>query len=266
VPADISTQPWKFQVEPFHIAGGLYYVGNSNVSSHLIDTGDGLILLDTAYPQTVYLLLESIRRLGFDPDDIAYILHCHGHYDHFGGTRAIVELTNAQTFLGEDDVEILAERPELSWAPEYGVEFHETFDVDRPVRDGDVISLGNTSVECVHIPGHTAGSMSYFFEVTEEGHTYRVGINGGPGLNTLTDEYLDRYGLPRSRRYQYMDSLEKMRKRTVDIQLGAHPGQNDTLGKHAAMTDAINPFIDGEAWPRFLDRLETSARSAFKIA
>ncbi len=104
MPADICTQPWKFQVEPFCIVSGLYYVGNSNVSSHLIDTGDGLILLDTGFPQTGYLLLESIRRLGFDPHDVAYILHCHGHYDHFGGTRAIVELTSAQTFLGEGDV------------------------------------------------------------------------------------------------------------------------------------------------------------------
>ena len=55
--------------------------------SHLIDTGDGLILIDTAYPQTVYLLLESIRRLGFGPADIRYLLNCHAHYDHCGGTR-----------------------------------------------------------------------------------------------------------------------------------------------------------------------------------
>ena len=125
MPADICMHPWKYYVEPFRIAGNLYYVGNSDVSSHLIDTGQGLILLDTAFPQTVYLLLESIRRLGFNPDDIRLILHCHGHYDHFGGTRVLVELSRsrfqagAKTALGEADIEILKERPDLSWAPEY---------------------------------------------------------------------------------------------------------------------------------------------------
>ena len=73
---DTCIHPWDYAVEPFRIAGGLYYVGNKYVSSHLIDTGDGLILLDTSFPQTVYLLLESIRRLGFYPADIHTILHC----------------------------------------------------------------------------------------------------------------------------------------------------------------------------------------------
>jgi metallo-beta-lactamase class B len=98
---DICIHPWKYTIEPFRIVGPLYYVGNEKVSSHLVDTGSGLILLDTTFPQTTYLLLESIRQLGFDPADIRLILHSHGHYDHFGGTRAIVELTQAKTAMGE---------------------------------------------------------------------------------------------------------------------------------------------------------------------
>ena len=82
MPADICMRPWEFAVEPFCILGNLYYVGNQNVSSHVIDTGQGLILLDTAFPQTVYLLLESVHKLGFSPYEIHTIVHCHGHYDH----------------------------------------------------------------------------------------------------------------------------------------------------------------------------------------
>ena len=73
---DIRIHPWNYDVEPFRITNGLYYVGNKFLSSHLIDTGDGLILLETTFPQTVYFLLESIRRLGFDPHDIHTISHC----------------------------------------------------------------------------------------------------------------------------------------------------------------------------------------------
>jgi metallo-beta-lactamase class B len=243
--------------------GNLYYVGNSDVSSHLIDTGDGLLLLDTAFPQTVYLLLESIRRLGFDPDDIAIILHCHGHYDHFGGTRAIQALTGAKTAMGRDDIEVLTHRPELSWGPEYGIEFCETFDVDMPIDDGQTISLGTVSIDCVHIPGHTPGSMSYFFDVTEEGRTYRVGIHGGPGLNTLSDEYLKKYRLSPERRKDYLDSIRRLREQKVDIFIGAHPNQNDTLGKRARMKEGANPFIDPEAWTGFLDEREKAAVETF---
>jgi len=194
MPADICMHPWKYYVQPFRIAGNLYYVGNSDVSSHLMDTGQGLILLDTAYPQTVYLLLESIRRLGFDPDDIRLILHCHGHYDHFGGTRALVELTGAKTALGEEDIEILKERPDLSWAPEYGLEFYETWRTD------------------------------------------------------------------------YVRSLQRLKKRPVDVFIGAHPGQNATLAKRALMTDGSNPFLDKTAWPMFLETLEQRAKAELDLA
>jgi metallo-beta-lactamase class B len=233
------------------------------VSSHLVDTGEGLILLDTAFPQTVYLLLESIRRLGFDPDDIQTIVHCHGHYDHFGGTRAIVELTGARTALGQEDVEVLTHRPELSWAPEYGVEFYEAFAVDIPLQEGDVIALGNTAIECVHIPGHTPGAMAYFFEIEEGASTYTVGIHGGPGINTLSDEYLEGYGLPLSRRADYLASLERLKERSVDVFIGAHPAQNATLTKMAQMGEGKNPFVARNAWPAFLADLEESAREAF---
>jgi len=263
MPADICIHPWDYWVEPFGIADGLYYVGNSDVSSHLIDTGEGLVLLDTAFPQTVYLLLEAVRRLGFDPDDIRWILNCHGHYDHFGGTRALVELTGAKTALGRDDLFILDERPELSWAPEYGVEFHETFVVDLPLADGHVFRLGRLALECVHIPGHTPGSMAFFFEVEHEGATKTVGMHGGPGLNTLSDAYLTAYGLPMTAKRDYMASLARLRSRRVDLFIGAHPGQNDTLGKRERMTDDVNPFIDPDAWPQFLDGLERSATAAF---
>lgn len=263
MPPDVCTHPWDYRVTPFRIAGNLFYVGNKYVSSHLIDTGEGLILLDTTFPQTVYLLLESVRSLGFNPNDIRYILHCHGHYDHIGGTRAIVELTGAKTGLGKEDGEMLRIRPELTWAPDYGVEFYESFDVDIPLVDGQTISLGRSSIECVHTPGHTDGCMSYFFEIEDNGAICTVGIDGGPGLNTLTDEYLAKYSLPLSRRTDYLNSLQRLSKRSVDIFIGAHPDQNDTLRKQGMLKDGYNPFVDKTAWPEFLEKWKANSKAAF---
>jgi len=260
---EVCTRPWKFAVEPFRIIDRIYYVGNTDVSSHLIETDEGLILLDTAFPQTVYLLLESIRKLGFDPADIKYILHSHAHYDHLGGTKAIAELVGARTCLGEQDIPFLRQRPDLTWAEEYGTEFHEAFEVDQPLRDGDVVRLGGASIRCAHIPGHTPGAMSWFLDADEAGRTHRVGFHGGPGLNTLSDEFLARRSLPKSCRDAYMQSLEKMKQERVDVFLGIHPSQSDTLGRQARRTSAANPFIDPAAWPAFLKGLEDNARQLF---
>ena len=261
--AEITTHPWRFATEGFRIFGNLYYVGNTDVSCHLIDTGDGLILLDTAFPETVYLLTESIRKLGFDPADIKYIVHSHAHHDHMGGTRAMVELTGAKTFLGTDDVEIVREKHELTWALEYGVEFHVAFDVDVAVDDGDTISLGNTTIECLNIPGHTPGALALFFDVSDGETTLRAGLNGAPGLNTLTDEYLAKNNLSASRRDDYINSVQLMKKQHVDIRLGAHPGQNDTIGKGKNITADNNPFIDETSWLAFLGDLENNFNNSF---
>ena len=262
---DICIHPWKYAVEPFRIAGPLYYVGNKKVSSHLIDTGSGLILLDTAFPQTVYLLLESIRQLGFDPGDIRLILHSHGHYDHFGGTRAIVELTDARTAMGEDDAFILTKRPELSFASEYGVGFHEEFAVDIPLEDGQKLGMGNITIECAHIPGHTPGNMSYFFTIHDNGRGYSVGFHGGHGIKVFSDRYISKYGLSYEARRHYLDSIKKMKAWSPDIFIASHPSQNQALAKSEKMTGEKNPFIDKKAWPTFLSQLENNAQENFNI-
>lgn len=258
---DVCMHPWKYYTEPFKIIDGLYYVGNTEVSSYLIDTGDGLILHDTAFPQTGYLLLESIRRLRFDPADIKYIIHSHAHYDHMGGTKAITELTGAKTFLGRDDVPILKLRKDLTWANEYGVEFFESFDVDYELSDNDHIKLGEVDIKCVHIPGHTAGSFSYFFELRNNNVTYRVGTHGGPGLNTLTSDYIRQYGLSLESRKNYLSSMEKLANEKVDIFIGIHPAQSKIFEKKARCFQGRNAFTDSDEWHLFLESMKKAAKS-----
>ena len=81
---EMEKKPFVGKMRPFRIIGNTYFVGTYQASAHLIDTGDGLILFDTGYGNTTHMLLDSIRSLGFDPMDIKYIIHSHGHFDHFG--------------------------------------------------------------------------------------------------------------------------------------------------------------------------------------
>lgn len=249
---DSMHRPWKGYVKPFRIFGNLYFVGTVPASTHLIDTGDGLIVIDPGLPNTLYLVLENIRELGFDPYDIKYIVNTHGHYDHMGSSKALSELTGAKNILGRPDRELVNGTLDLTWARELGFPFYECFEPDILVDDGDTISLGNTSISFRAAPGHTPGTVAIFFDVTDGTTTLRAAMHGGVGRNSMRKEFLEEYGLTTEAREQFIPSIEKMMDERVDIMLGNHVGQNDTLGKAQRMTAAHNPFIDPSEWKRFL--------------
>lgn len=261
---EILQHPWKFRAEPFRIAGNLYYVGNRDVSVHLVDTGDGLLLIDTGYPQTVYLLLESIWELGFRPENLRYILLTHAHYDHIGGVRPLVELFGCETFLGREDLSFLTTDSHLTWHSEFGMTYNEYFEPTHAIEDGQVIRLGNTAVKAVHSPGHTPGTYSFFLEVEENGRQYRAGMHGGIGLNTLQKEYLERYRLGSQWREWYKTTLDRLEKERVDILLGNHPGQSATFEKYALKREnpnAPNPFVHPDEWRHFIANTRSNYQS-----
>lgn len=240
---------WDGYVKPFKIFGNLYFVGTEPASTHLIDTGEGLILLDTGYQHSLYLVLNNIWELGFSPYDIKYLVHTHGHIDHFGATRALVELTGAKTFIGKPDEKYANGTLDLSYAKELGMEFKETFQPDVLINDGDVIKLGNTEIKCVATSGHTPGAMSYFFDVTDGKETYRAGLHGGMGINTLSAEFLNKHDLPFSLRDDFKRSMLRLNEEKIDIFLGNHMQHNHTLEKARMIKDGnSHAFINPDEW------------------
>lgn len=245
--------PWEYETRPFQIVEGVYYVGNKNVSSHLFDTGEGLLLLDTTYGETAYLLFESIRELGFHPRDVRWIVHTHAHYDHFGGTRYFVEKYGCQTYMPQKDMPFMTDAV-MNGCAENGLRYEPPydyyFDVDVQMRDGDVYKFGNITMRVFDAPGHTPGTMAFVFELPTG---LKAGMYGGVGFNTLTSAYAKKHGLGNTWREAYGSTLKKLRGLEMDVVLGNHPSQNQTFAKQAAMTAGENPFVDKEGWPKFLD-------------
>ncbi len=226
--------PWLGKMSPFRVFGNTYFVGTYQASCHLIDTGDGLIMIDPGYSNTAYLVIDSIYQLGFRPQDIKYIINTHWHGDHTEATAAFADLSGAKTLLGRDDVEK---------AKQY-------FVPDIIVDDGDTLNLGNITVRFVHTPGHTKGTISFFYDDTDGEHVYRVGMFGGAGLNTLVPAWFDFDGC----REAYFLSLERLNEEKVDIFIGNHTWNNDTNGKYEMFVKTgRNEFINSELWGRFLD-------------
>jgi metallo-beta-lactamase class B len=226
----------------------------------LLKTDSGIVLIDTAFAETTYLLTESIRSVGFDPCEVKLILHSHGHVDHCGATRRIKELSGAEAAMGEQDVETVERGTKFTCAEHiYGINSFETFKVERPLKHGDSIDLGNIIIQCHHTPGHTPGVMTYTFEVEAGDERLTVGLFGGPGLWTLQDQHRREHGYPDNRQ-DFTKSLEYLKALDVDIWLGAHPGQNNTLGKFERLRkgEKPNPFIDPDGWRKFIANINSS--------
>lgn len=230
----IKKTPRLGRMTPFRIFGGVYFVGTYQASCHIIDTGDGLIMIDPGYSNTLYMVVDSIYSLGFKPSDVKYIINTHWHGDHAEATADFAALSGAKTLIGRDDEEK---------AKKY-------FTADILIDDGDELTLGDTTIRFMHTPGHTKGTISFFFDVTEDGKTYRAGSFGGAGANTLVPENYD-FENPRE---AYFASLERLKKEKVELFLGNHTWNNGTYEKgELLLRTGENRFIDSEIWEKFLD-------------
>lgn len=251
--AHIMEAPWEWDVSPFRVTDNVWYVGSRQVSCHLVDTGDGLVLIDTGWPRVLYLLLESIRAAGFQPKDVRTIIHSHYHIDHIGGTRSMVEKYGCRTVLGGKDLLLAGERIDLSLCDWHDSLWVTGFPITDPVSDGDQMTIGNTTFTFLEAPGHTPGTLGIFFNSTWQGVPVRVGMHGGVGRNTIESAFIRRYNLDPSVRETYRQSLLKMKRERVDVTLGNHPAQVQMLERHEEAPEGVNPFVDAEVWPAFLE-------------
>ena len=238
------------KIAPFKLFDNLYYVGPGFVSSWLIPTSAGLILIDTAQEPYVDHIVDSIKKSGFDPKDIKYIVLSHGHLDHFGGAARIQQLSGARVVALDEDWKMMeqfgSKQGKGSWtdtAPKR----------DMVVKEGDTLTLGNTSLKIYKHPGHTPGSLTAEFTVYDNGAPHKALLFGGPG---------PRNGVTGGQ--QFVESLERVSQiQGVEVAVNVHswlasyPFPNGGILERAIKLKARkpgepNPFVDAASWKQWL--------------
>ncbi len=244
-------------VKPFQMYGNLWYVGDSWVCAHIVDTGNGLLLFDAGNcgGGATAMLVNAIWEAGFHPADVKWLVLSHGHVDHIGAVNFFRRMFGTKIYLGEPDARMYREHPELALVHESTDYMDELFTPDVEIHEGDVINFGGTDVTFHLAPGHTDGVISCFFDVTDGKETKRVGYYGGFGFNTLQKSYLLEIGdTAFSRRQIYLESIRKVINEKVDIFMPNHTNNVDLLNKRQYMMEhpGENPFVNESAWKEYL--------------
>ena len=150
---------WNTPTEPFRMIGNVYYVGTDGLASYLITSPQGHILVDTVMPEATSQIKANIEKLGFKVADIKYLLNTHAHIDHTGGLAEMKQASGAQLVAGEADKPLLEGGYYPGAREETALNFPPV-KVDRTVREGDTVTLGDVKLIAHETPGHSPGCTS----------------------------------------------------------------------------------------------------------
>ena len=213
---------------PHKIVGNVYYVGTRTLSSFLVTTPQGHILIDSTYERNVRTIQKSVEQLGFKFSDIKIVLGTHAHGDHQEGDALVKELTGAQVMAMDDDVPALR-------AMKPGGKEHP---IDKILHDEEEVTLGGTTLVAHKTPGHTRGSTTWTMKAQEDGTMYDVMV--GSSLRpprVLTPEVVE----------EFTRSFKLVRALPCDVMLGDHPSYYNMQEKFPKIrSGGPNPFIDPE--------------------
>jgi metallo-beta-lactamase class B len=241
--------------EPAKVADNLYFIGTKVHSAWALVGSEGIIVIEALFDYAAKdEILGGLQKLGLDPKKVKYVVLSHAHGDHDGGAKLLQDsIEGVHIVYGPEDwdaVEKSADRPGGKPKKDVGAD------------DGMVVSVGDASVRVVTTPGHTPGTLSYLFEVRDNGKPLRIAYVGGTAIPFNGNvQYYDRY----------IASTKKMAKAAADygatVLLSNHTEFDN--GYYKAHTAAarkpgdVNPFdVGANGVARYFTVVEDCAAAA----
>ena len=232
-----SCEAWNEAAEPYRLAENSWYVGTRGLGAVLVTDAEGLVLIDGGLPQSAGRILDNVRKAGFDPKNIRWILNSHAHFDHAGGIAALARITGAKVAAGRNGVIAMTGNP--PYHPDdpqagYGsVTLYPRVGDVEAIDDGDTITLGSTTITAVASPGHAPGGMSWRWPSCDStGHCRTV-------------VYLDSLNAVSGDGYRFSDhpetlnalrgSIRRLAALPCDVAMAAHPDQLPAASRHETL-------------------------------
>ena len=253
---------WTQPFPAFAIARNLYYVGSKGLASYLVTTSQGHVLINSNLEESVPLIRASVEKLGFKFSDIKVLLISHAHWDHNAGSAAVKAATGARYMVMDGDVAAVESGGKADF--QYGNDptaHYPATKVDRVLKDGDEVRLGDAVLVAHLTPGHTKGCTTWTIKVQEGGRSYNAVIIGSPNVN-------DGYQLLNNAKYpgiaaDYERTFKVLKSLPADIFLGAHGSYFDLETKYARWQQgAATAFVDPQGYQTYVADRERAFKAA----
>jgi metallo-beta-lactamase class B len=249
---EATRRDWNRPVKPFRVVGNIYYVGVAGVTSFLITTPQGHILLDSGFAETVPLIQDSVKQLGFKLEDVKVLINSHAHFDHAGGFARLKKLSHAKLMISEADAKLISDggRSDFQWRDNTSFHF-EPAEVDRLLRDKDKVELGGVTMIARITPGHTKGCTTWTMKVRKAGRDLDVVFVGSttiPGYKLVNNSLYPNI----AEDYAYTFAL--LKALPCDVFLAPH-GSFFALDEKRLRLEKggkTNPFIDPQSYRQFI--------------
>lgn len=248
----LAQNDWDEPFPPHRIADNLYYVGSKGLSSYLVTTSAGHILINSSFERTVPLIRASIEKLGLKMSDVKILLSSHAHDDHVAGLAAMKELTGAKVFVMEGDDKVVSSggRGQYLYKAEW-----KPCKVDKVLKDGEEVKLGGAVLRAHLTPGHTRGNTTWTLAVKDKGKTLQAVIIGSPNVNPgfqlVKNSDYPEMAADYARTFRVLKALQ------CDLFLGAHGLYYGMVEKYKKLqAGGENPFVDPGGYKEYVAERE----------
>jgi metallo-beta-lactamase class B len=240
---------WNQPVEPFRIVGNIYYVGASDITSYLITSPQGHIVIDGGFVETAPIIRDNIRKLGFKIEDVKFLLNSHAHFDHAAGLAQLKQWTGAQFVASRADGDQIARggHDDPMWGDKYLLPPTKP---DRIIADGETVTVGDTVLTAHLTPGHTKGCTTWTTTAEANGRRYNVVFLcsvSAPGYKLVNPNYPNIVA-------DYRHTFAYLKTLPCDVFLGAHASFFQMTEKRDAQKadPSRNPFIDSQEFHAYI--------------
>jgi metallo-beta-lactamase class B len=241
-------------VEPVKLFDNLWYIGYDTIGAWVIQTSEGILMIDAlnTVAEATEIIEPSLKKIGMDPAQVKYIVVGHGHFDHFGAAPYFQEKYKTRIAMSAQDWDLI-ERPNPNQSAAQAARPRPKRDI--VIKDGDKVTLGDTSITLYVTPGHTVGSLAYLIPLRYQGKPITALMLSGANITP------DRASLTAFHR-----ALDMAKAAGAQALFNGHPG---LFGNELGWMDALRKNPNGpnefvytkDQFAKFIDIMKECAAS-----